>query len=125
MLDKHYQSERMHEHNCSTGFQPVPCTIIDAPRHGLKTRATWKKTSHIVFGLTGLVLVWFVTGCQSARVSQPLTRTITCNDDAFHGLILYLDQSDPNSDYVSRVEALKSRGLLPRGFDRSGDEAVT
>src|SRR3954447_21960234 len=92
-----------------------------------------------------LILTCLLMGCQAARVTQPLTRSvggddadaqlefwhqleqqpITCNDDAFHGLILYLDQSDPSADYVSRVEALKSRGLLPRGFNRPGDEAVT
>src|SRR5438270_11529954 len=86
-----------------------------------------------------------IIGCQSARVSEPLTRTlggddadaqlefwhqletqpVACNDDAFHGLILYLDQSDPNPDYVSRLKALKSRGLLPEGFERPGEEAVS
>ena len=92
-----------------------------------------------------LFLVVLLAGCQAARVQEPLTRTlagddadaqlefwhqletrpITCNDEAFHGLILYLDQSDPNADYVSRVDALKSRGLLPRGFNRPADEAVS
>jgi hypothetical protein len=86
-----------------------------------------------------------VVGCQPAHVTNPVaaklsgddmdaqmefwhqleTRPITCNDDAFHGLILYLDQSDPNPDYVSRVSALKSRGLLPASFNGKADEAVT
>src|SRR2546421_6017626 len=92
-----------------------------------------------------VMLLCVLAGCQAARVPQPLTRSITgddadaqlefwhqleqqpitCNDDAFHGLLLYLDQSDPNTDYDARVSALKSRGLLPRGFNRPGDEAVT
>src|SRR3954453_12327992 len=92
-----------------------------------------------------LILTCLLMGCQAARVTQPLTRSVggddadaqlefwhqpeqqpvTCNDDAFHGLILYLDQSDPHPDYVSRVDTLKSRGLLPRNFDRPADEAVS
>ena len=92
-----------------------------------------------------LILLAALAGCQSAHVAQPLTQTIkgddmdaqlefwhqlaerpmTSNDEAFHGLLLYLDQSDPNTDYVSRVNALKSRRLLPASFDRPADEAVT
>jgi hypothetical protein len=95
--------------------------------------------------MTAMMLILLLTSCESAHVAQPLTHTITgddadaqlefwhqlaeqpitCNDDAFHGLILYLDQSDPNTDYVSRLAALKSRGLLPHDFNRPGDEAVT
>ena len=105
--------------------------------HGSDARATQMRMSL-------LILLACLVGCQSAHVSEPLTRTlsgddadaqlefwhqletrpVTCNDDAFHGLILYLDQSDPNTDYVSRVNALKSRGLLPKDFDRPADEAV-
>jgi len=95
--------------------------------------------------MLALALIFAIAGCQSARVSEPLTRTlagddadaqlefwhqletrpVTCNDEAFHGLLLYLDQSDPNPDYVSRVNALKSRGLIPRGFNQSADQAVS
>jgi hypothetical protein len=84
-------------------------------------------------------------GCQTARVSEPLTnklgasdpdtqiefwhelaaRPVTSNDEAFHGLLLYLDGDDPNADYAARVNAMKSRGLLARGFDRPADEAVS
>jgi hypothetical protein len=94
---------------------------------------------------SALLSMLILTGCQTAHVSEPLTHTITgddadaqlefwhqletrsvtCNDDAFHGLILYLDQSDPNTDYVSRVSALKSRGLLPADFNRAGEEAIS
>jgi len=90
-----------------------------------------------------LILIATLLGCQAAHVSEPLVKTlgtddaqldfwhelasrpVTCNDDAFHGFILYLDQSDPNADYAARVNALKSRGLLPKNFDRPGDEAVS
>jgi hypothetical protein len=93
--------------------------------------------------LLGLTLV--LSGCQTARVQQPLTatlagndpgaqleiwhqladRTVTCNDEAFHGILLYLDEQDTAADYAARVSTLKSRGLLPAGFDRPADEAVT
>jgi hypothetical protein len=86
-----------------------------------------------------------VIGCHAAHVSDPLTqkypsadpdqqmefwhqlndRPVACNDEAFHGLLLYLDGDDPNADYAARVNAMKSRGMLPAGFDRPADEAVT
>ena len=52
-------------------------------------------------------------------------RPLTSNDDAFHGLLLYLNQNDPANDYSGRVKLLKDRKMLPAGFDRPGDEAVT
>src|SRR5947207_15783942 len=83
-------------------------------------------------------------GCQTAKVAQPLTgklsgndpdsqlefwhtlatRPVTSNDEAFHGLLLYADGSDPAKDYAGRLQVLKSRQLLSEGFDRPGDEAV-
>lgn len=86
-----------------------------------------------------------LAGCQTARVAEPVSskfggadtdqqlefwhqlndRTVTCNDDAFHGVLLYLDGQDPNADYAARVSAMKSRGLLWQGFDRPGNEAVS
>ena len=89
----------------------------------------------------GLVLV---TGCQTARVDKPLTRElggsepeqqlefwhqlsdqpVTSNDDAFHGLLLFLDGQDPAQDYAGRVEALKKRRLLGKGFDQPAEQAV-
>jgi len=84
-------------------------------------------------------------GCHSAHVDEPLTtkfggaepesqlefwhqladRPVTCNDEAFHGYLLYLDGQDPNADYNARVGAMKSRGLLPADFNRPGNEAVS
>jgi hypothetical protein len=90
----------------------------------------------------GACLLLPLVGCKSATVSEPLTgkyggddvqlefwhelaaRPVTCNDEAFHGLLLYLDGEDPNTDYAARVSALKSRGLLPAGFNRPANEAV-
>jgi len=90
------------------------------------------------------MLVCLLAGCQAAHVSEPLTQSIkgddadgqlefwhqletksmTCNDDAFHGLLLYLDQTDPNADYAARVSALKARHILPANFKGAADEAV-
>ena len=83
-------------------------------------------------------------GCQTARVGRPLTldhggnddfeqlefwhglaqRPVTSNDDAFHGLLLFLDGNDPADDYAGRVAALRSRHLLPVNFDEPADRAV-
>lgn len=85
-----------------------------------------------------------IAGCQTARVQQPLTQTVggndmdaqmefwhqlalrpvTSNDEAFHGLLLYLDNQDANADYEHRLAALKSRGLVAGWFNRPADEAI-
>lgn len=117
---------------CPVAWQFNPCTWLAA------------RVKNPCYAIA-LSLLPLTAGCQSAHVPDPLThsvkgddadaqlefwhqleqRPVTCNDDAFHGLLLYLDQSDPSTDYVSRVNALKSRGLLAHNFDRPGDEAVT
>jgi hypothetical protein len=91
-----------------------------------------------------VVLALAVAGCQTARVEQPLThelggndpgqqlefwhrladRPVTSNDEAFHGLLLYLDGQDPATDYAGRVRAMKARRLLPGGFDQPAERAV-
>lgn len=85
-----------------------------------------------------------IAGCSAARVDKPLTATlgqdnpdtqlefwhtlaeqpVTSNDDAFHGLLLFLDGHDPNPDYASRVSAMKDRKLLPAHFDQPAERAV-
>lgn len=84
-------------------------------------------------------------GCEAAQVQEPLTnsvggsapgeqlefwfklseRPVTSNDDAMHGLLLFVDGKDGNTDYAGRVADLKQRGLLPGGFDEPGNQAVT
>lgn len=91
-----------------------------------------------------LLLAVALAGCQTARVERPLTldhggndvgeqlefwhalaeRPVTSNDDAFHGLLLFLDGEDPAADYADRLSTLRSRGLLPGGFDAPADRAV-
>ena len=51
-------------------------------------------------------------------------RPVTSNDEAFHGLILFIDGEDNNKDYAARVEQLSARQMLPSGFDEPGEEAV-
>ncbi len=83
-------------------------------------------------------------GCSTTEVADPLTgnlaandentqlefwhtlndRKITSNDEAFHGILLLLDSEDTQTDYSGRLEALRSRGLMPPGFDRPANEAV-
>jgi hypothetical protein len=89
-------------------------------------------------------LALLLTGCTAARVEEPLTakygagdedtqlefwhslaeQPVTSNDDAFHGLLLFLDGTDGNADYDGRVAALKDRRLLPAGFDQPAEQGV-
>lgn len=83
-------------------------------------------------------------GCQTAHVAQPLTATlggsdpgqqiefwhqlaeqpVASNDDAFHGLLLYLDGDDKSADYAARVAALNSKNLLPAGFSGAANDGI-
>jgi hypothetical protein len=91
------------------------------------------------------VLGVLIVGCQSAQVAQPLTaklsgnepesqlefwhtlaeRHVTSNDEAFHGLLLYLDNKDSAANYPDRVLALKTRHMLPENFNAPAEQAVT
>lgn len=99
---------------------------------------------HINRHLPGLLLLGLLAGCQTAQVGHPLTeklsgndpdsqmefwhsladRHVTSNDEAFHGLLLYLDGKDPAPDYAQRVSVLKGRGMLRGNFDASAHQAV-
>jgi hypothetical protein len=85
-----------------------------------------------------------VAGCQTAHVAHPLTehlagndadsqmefwhtladRHVTSNDEAFHGILLFLDGKDDARDYAGRVSTLRGRALLPNGFQGHADDAV-
>jgi hypothetical protein len=87
----------------------------------------------------------FLPGCQTVLVEQQLTenlagngvdqqmefwhtlatRKLTSNDEAFHALLLYVDQTDEAETYDQRVASLKSRNMLPASFDEPADVAVT
>jgi hypothetical protein len=106
-----------------------------------KWNGTWPfSICHLPFAI-----LLMLSGCHTVTVDQPVARTlggsdpdaqlefwhrlgeqhVTSNDDAFHGLLLYLDDEDASPDYVARVAALRSRHLLPSGFHGSANEAVT
>jgi len=83
-------------------------------------------------------------GCAPAKVSDPVTdlvnaktddaeiqfwhavaeKKLVANDEAFHAMLLFLDQKDESADYAARVAALRGRKLLPTGFDEPADAAV-
>jgi hypothetical protein len=89
--------------------------------------------------------VLIVIGCHSARVAQPLTqnlsantpdaqlefwhtlagRPVTSNDEAFHGLLLYVDNQDDAGKYAARVKTLKSRKMIPQNFNEPAEQAVS
>ena len=46
---------------------------------------------------------------------------VTSNDEAFHGLLLYLHDKDDAADYAGRVQLLKNEGLLPNSFNEPAD----
>jgi hypothetical protein len=98
----------------------------------------------IVLGVA-LLLRGQLLGCQASRVGEPVTarhggadpdeqmefwhtladQPVTSNDDAFHGLLLYVDGQDPATTYADRVAAMKSRGMLPANFDEPSEQGVT
>lgn len=83
-------------------------------------------------------------GCHTPRAGKPLTpelsgsgvdaqmkywheltdEPVTTNDQAFHGLLLYMDQKDDSADYAARVATLKSRKMLPQNFNEPATAAV-
>jgi hypothetical protein len=56
---------------------------------------------------------------------QLAEKPFTSNDDAFHGLLLYIDAKDDADTYDARVANLRSRNMLPKGFAEPGDVAVS
>jgi hypothetical protein len=91
-----------------------------------------------------LLTCLIVAGCHTAKVAEPLTdklggndpdaqmefwhtlaeRNLTSNDEAFHGLLLYLRDQDPATDYAGRVNSLKKRGLLDASFNEPANQAI-
>ncbi len=52
------------------------------------------------------------------------TRSLVSNDEAFHGMLLYLDGKDDAQGFAQRTQTLKSRRLIPANFNRPADEAL-
>ena len=100
-----------------------------------------RRISAIIF----CYLAMSTAGCATPRAGTPLAqdiraddslgrlkyqrkiveRRICSNDDAFHLLIQYANGEDSCASYGERVSWLKSRQMLPDGFDRPADEAIT
>jgi hypothetical protein len=123
----------------TTGFNASPRRAVPAR---VRVRVAVNGRTSPLFA--ALVAGALAAGCQTARVADPLTRSlggsdpdqqmeflhtladrpVTSNDEAFHGLVLFLDGNDPAGDYPARVAALRSRGMLPSGFAQSADQAI-
>jgi hypothetical protein len=91
-----------------------------------------------------LAAVVALAGCQSAKVATPLPadllggepekqlafwhtlaeRTLTSNNEALHGVLLYADSDDSCKTYEERVALLKSRKMIPASFNEPADQAV-
>jgi hypothetical protein len=117
------------------GGPPMFSPKKSSERHGRAAHATLLLAAACLFS---------IFGCQAAHVPDSTVaahpgydaaaqldfwhdlaeRKLTSNDDAFHGLLLYMDNTDPSTNYDQRVATLKSRGLLPAHFSESADLAV-
>src|SRR6478672_1576059 len=76
--------------------------------------------------LGALAFISLIVGCHQAHLQKPMAKElmasdpdsqiefwhdltdqpVCCNDAAFHGLLLYLDNKDDATDYVGRVAIL-------------------
>src|SRR6185436_1276892 len=52
------------------------------------------------------------------------TRPLVSNDEALHGLLLYVNGKDDAGNYADRVAKLKSMHLLPASFNQPADQAL-
>jgi hypothetical protein len=106
--------------------------------------ASERTTRHAGLACTAMLCA-LLAGCQTANVKQTVVsqfggidadaqldfwhtlaeQPVTSNDDAFHGLLLFLDGQDLSGTYEQRVSELKRRKMLPSGFDAPADAAVT
>src|SRR5688500_15494829 len=91
-----------------------------------------------------LAALMLLIGCQAPRGGKPLAKELSgsdpeaqlnfwhaitdepvaSNDQAFHALLLYLDNKDDAADYAARVAALKRRNMLPAKFDEPSDASI-
>src|SRR5215469_9811391 len=94
--------------------------------------------------LVGFLLAG-IAGCHSPRKGEPVAKEfsgsdpdaqvgfwhnltdkpVTSNDEAFHGILLYTDGKDDSTDYQARVAAMKTKKMLPAGWDQPADQAAT
>ena len=118
-----------------------PIAITDDQRPNLEP-TSWSIRTHTALRLN--LIAALLCGCSAATVSEPLTRQlagndpetqlefwhelamrpVTSNDEAFHGLLLFMDERDDSPDYPGRVHQLQKRQMLPRGFDQPAEAAL-
>jgi hypothetical protein len=114
------------------------------PLHSKSDNLLQRAQRRGVVGVPLVITLLLLGGCQASRVEHPLTdslpadpvarqlefwhglenRPITCNDEAFHGLLLFVQGDDDTKDYDARVAELKSLHLLAEGFNAPALEAV-
>jgi hypothetical protein len=98
-----------------------------------------------LFTISFLSGVFVMLGCTAPRAGTPVTqdiktdsvrgriqyqrqiteRRICSNDDAFHLLIQYVNQSDPCEAYPQRLQWLNERQMLPEQFAGQAEDAIT
>ena len=96
------------------------------------------------FSLLFTVVAVMMVGCHTPRAGKTLDQKlagsdpdaqvdfwhalndepVTSNDEAFHGLLLYMDGKDDSADYAARVANLKSRNMLPASFNEPAEQGV-
>ncbi|MDB5331205.1 MAG: hypothetical protein JWP03_2356 [Phycisphaerales bacterium] len=133
----HHKSRGRRAGRGSTELAEVPCHE--------NSQSIFKPLSRTARILAASLLgATFVAGCQSVRVHDPLpagwsdndahartefwyrlaARPVATNDEAFHAVLLYLDNTDACVDYAARVKTLQGRKMLPTDFHQASDEAV-
>lgn len=122
---------------------------MNTDKHGLqKDKAAGSSMARTIIYLCSSVFICglFFIGCTARpTISEPLTqklggndldvqlefwhqladRPICSNDEAFHGLLLFLDGDDKFETYDARVTELKSRGLLSQNFTEPAEQAIS
>ena len=110
-------------------------------REMTKSRLGWRQG---MMSLATLATVLLLPACRQTTVAEPLAtelfnndpdtqmafwhtlgeRSLASNDEALHGVLLYLDGEDHAASYAERMTQLKARNILPTDFDRPGNEAL-
>jgi hypothetical protein len=117
---------------------------FDHTAHGYQTRTGHARSGIWSLAIFASMIVVMTCGCQTPRAGKPLAaelmgsgedaqvnfwheltdESVTTNDAAFHGLLLYIDGKDDCADYAARVATLRSRKMLPKNFDEPANAAV-
>ncbi len=119
-------------------------STIDGAANGAEQAVRPHHNFRLGGALVFMALTAMLAGCHAAKVPEPLTgklggndpdqqmefwhslagRNLCSNDEAFHGFLLYLDGSDPASDYAGRLKVMKDRGLVQPTFNEPADASV-